>query len=90
MTIKEKLAELIDRGSNHEVNKVTAEIVKEACSRMKPGKSDVTGSFTSDILLHGPDVLFKYLAGIFRSFLTHGDVTLELLSCAFIPLFKVG
>ena len=57
---------------------------------MKPGKTDVTGSFTSDVLLHGPDALFDNLAGIFRSFLIHGDVTLELLSCAFLPIFKGG
>ena len=35
-------------------------------------------------------MLFDNLAGIFRSFLIHGDVTLELLSCAFLPLFKGG
>ena len=52
--------------------------------------ADVTQSFTSDILLHGPDNLFEHLATIFRSFLVHGDVTLELLSCAFLPLYKGG
>ena len=57
---------------------------------MKPGKADVSESFTSDILLHAPDNLFECLAVIFRSFLVHGDVTLELLSCAFLPLFKGG
>ena len=57
---------------------------------MKPGKADVTGSFTSDVLLHGPDILFDFLASIFKSFLVHGNVTLELLSCAFLPLFKGG
>ena len=40
--------------------------------------------------MNGPDNLFEKLAGIFRSFLVHGDVTLELLSCAFLPLFKGG
>ena len=88
--IKERLKLVIDPASITEVKKVTGEVVKEACSRMKPGKSDVTGSFTSDVLLNGPDTLFVYLAGIFRSFFVHGDVTLELLSCAFIPLFKGG
>ena len=57
---------------------------------MRAGKADVTGSFTSDVLLHGPDSLFDSLGAIFRSFLIHGDVTLELLSCAFLPLFKGG
>ena len=38
---------------------------------MKPGKSDVTGSYTSDLLLHGPDTLFEFLAGMFRSSFVH-------------------
>ena len=74
--IKEKLKDLIGLGSIAQVNRVTGKVVKEACARMKPGKADVTGSFTSDVLLHGPDALFDYLAGVFRSFLVHGDVTL--------------
>ena len=57
---------------------------------MKPGKTDVTGSYSSDVLLHGPDILFDHIAAIFRSFLVHGDVTSQLLSCAFLPLFKGG
>ena len=88
--IKAKLRTMIDIDSLVEVQKVTGAAVKEACSRMKPGKADVTGSFTSDTLLNAPDSLFDSLAGVFRSFLVHGDVTLELLSCAFLPLFKGG
>jgi hypothetical protein len=84
--IKAKLAPMIGQDSILEVNKLTGSVVKEACSRMKPGKADVTESFTSFILLHAPDNLFEYLAVIFRSFLFHGNVTLELLSCAFLYL----
>ena len=88
--IKEKLNSIIGQESMSDVNKVTGSVLKEACSRMKPGKTDVSESFTSDILLHAPDNLFECLAVIFRSFLVHGNVTLELLSCAFLPLFKGG
>ena len=88
--IKFQLHSMIGPESMVDVNKITVAVVKEACSRMKSGKADVTGSFTSDILIHGPDILFDYLAGIFRSFLVHGNVTLELLTCAFLPLFKGG
>ena len=90
VSIKKKLSNIIGVGSIAEVSRVTGTIVKEACARMKPGKADVTGAFTSDILLNGPDSLFDSLAAVFRSFLVHGDVTLELLSCAFLPLFKGG
>ena len=86
--IKTKINNLIGPDSLKEVRKVTGEVVKEACKRMKPGKNDVTEGFTSDVLLHAPDNLFENLAAIFRSFLVHGNVTLELLSCAFLPLLK--
>ena len=88
--IKERLEELISSNSIHDVEKVTGAVVKLACSRMKPGKMDVSESYSSDVLLNGPDVLFDHLAAIFRSYLTHGTVTLQILTCAFLPLFKGG
>ena len=45
LEIKTKLQAMIDINSLAEVNKVTGEAVKEACSRMKPVKADVTGSY---------------------------------------------
>ena len=57
---------------------------------MKPSKSDVSSSYTSDAILNAPDVFFDYLALVYRSWLIHGTVTLSLLSCAFLPLFKGG
>ena len=88
--IKNKLQGLITDNSFREVNKVTGEVVKQACSRMKPGKLDVTGSYSSNIFLHGPDLMFDLLAKVFRSYLVHGHVTPQILSCAFLPLFKGG
>ena len=92
-TIKEHLSEVIKNSpaqSALEVDKVTAKIVKEACGRMLPGKADVSGVYSSDVFLHAPDSLFEHLAAIFRSYLTHGTVSLQILSCAFLPLFKGG
>ena len=57
---------------------------------MKPGKVDVTGAYSSDVFLNAPDVLFDLLASVFRSYLVHGTVTLQILCCAFLPLFKGG
>ena len=89
-TIKEKLERLVNMESCREVEKITGNVVKHACTRMKPGKTDVTGSYSSDLLLNGPDSLFDLLAGVFRSFLTHGSLTPQILSCAFLPLYKGG
>ena len=62
--------------------------MKQAVSKMKPGKGDVSESFTSDAILNAPDLLFDLLAAVFRSWLVHGTVTPSLLACAFLPLLK--
>ena len=88
--IKLKLKEAIKEDSMHEVNKITGKTVKLACAKIKSGKSDVTESYSSDALLNRPDIPFDHIAAIFRSFQVHGDVTAQLLCCAFLPLFKGG
>ena len=54
-----------------EVKKITGNIVKQAAAKMKPGKNDVTGSFSSEALLNAPDNVFDAIARIFRSYLIH-------------------
>ena len=92
-TIKEQLHQLISDQTHRsfsEVGKITGKVVKQACSRMRPGKTDVSEVYSSDVFLHAPDSLFDQLASIFRSYITHGTVSLQILSCAFLPLFKGG
>ena len=75
---------------SRDADSVTGKAVKEAAARMKPKKADVSGSFTSEAILNAPDIFFDYMAMVYRSWLIHGTVTLSLLSCAFLPLFKGG
>ena len=90
-TIKNKLNEcLAQEEAVIEISKISGSLVKNACTRMRPGKTVVTEGFTSDVFLHGPDILFDLLASIFQAFLVHGSVTPQILSCAFLPLFKGG
>ena len=88
--LKDELGAEIGRDSIAEANKITGAIVKEAACRMKPSKGDVSGSYTSDALLNAPDKFFELIAPVFKSWLVHGTVTLSLLACAFLPLFKGG
>ena len=53
-----KVKELITPEAADEVIKVSGSVVKEAVCSLKPGKSDVSSCFTSDALLHAPDILF--------------------------------
>ena len=55
---------------------------------MLPGKTDVTEVYTSDVFLNAQDSLFDTLTAIFLSYLVHGTVSLQILCCAFLPLFK--
>ena len=80
----------ISETCSEHVDKITGPVVKKAACNLKPGKSDVTESFTSDAILNAPDNLFNLLALVFRSWLVHGTVTLSLLACAFLPLYKGG
>ena len=76
--------------SSSEANKITSDIVREAIKMLKPGKPDVSGGFSSDVLINAPPLLAEYLAQIFQSFVVHGTMTKEILCCAFLPLFKGG
>ena len=88
--MKLKLNDMITQDAHNELEKVTGDSVKKACCRMKPGKNDVTESYTGDVFLNAPDTLFEKLAQVFKSFLVHGSVTKQILRCAFLPLFKGG
>ena len=87
--LQERIRGLIGtEDSRAEVCKLSGETVKEAVTRMKPHRMDVSQGFTSDCLLHAPDILFRLLALVFQDWLIHGTVTKSILSCAFIPLLK--
>ena len=55
---------------------------------MKSRKSDASEGFTSDCLLHCPDILFSHLATVFCGWMIHGAVTSSALACTFLPLLK--
>ena len=87
-SIKERLLDLINVDSMLEMDRISGEAVKEAAGLMKSGKADISGGYSSDAILNGPDILFEKLAAVFRSWCVHGTVTPTLLACAFLPLLK--
>ena len=88
-TLQDRIRGLVQtENSGAEINKLTAEVVKQAAASLKPHKMDVSQGFSSDALLHGPDKLFGLLGLVFRSWLLHGTITKSVLACAFIPLVK--
>ena len=87
--IKRQVSILADsEESVEEVSRLTGMVVKKAVGKIRPAKADVSGSFTSDALLHAPDSFSDLLALVYKSWLVHGTVTPSLLACAFLPLLK--
>ena len=83
-----KVQELVTAEAIQEVSRITGNVVKEAVCHMKTGKTDVSACFTTDALLHAPDIMFEQLSVIFRGWVTHGKITPCLLVCSFLPLLK--
>ena len=70
------------------LNKITPELVKTACKKLKPGKSDPIHSFSSDCFRNAPDLLYTHLAHVLRCTLVHSHVSLVLLLSTLVPLVK--
>ena len=68
---------------------VHAVILKAATRKMKARNSNISGEFTSDCLLQGPDVLYSNIAAVFCGWMVQRTVTPSLLACAFLPSLKV-
>ena len=87
-SLRHKVNQVNGPNSVLEVAKVTGPGVKEAAISMKFAKSDVTNGFTSDTILHAPDILFEHMAAVYRSFLYHGTMTHTLFACSCMSLLK--
>ena len=88
-TVEERIRSLLINENNlEEIGKVTPEIVKQAAMMMKIHKMDVSQAFSSDAILHAPDILFEQLSLVFQDWLKHGKIAKQILACALIPLLK--
>ena len=74
--------------SRRNIEKITPDSIKAAVSQFTPEKKDVSNGFSSDHLLHAPDILFSLLADIFKFWCFHGSVSNFLLTCEIFPLVK--
>ena len=86
--LKTEVHSLIDSSDSYDLSKVTPEIVREAATRLKSGKSDPSFSYSADCLKNGPNILFTHLSFILKCFLSHGHVTSFLLLATLVPIVK--
>ena len=74
--------------SLQDVVRVTPDIVKEAASKLKPGKTDPVFSFSSDCIKVESERLNELLSIIIQCYLIHGHVTRFLLLATLVPIIK--
>ena len=86
--VSTEVEENIGPTSLSDVEKVTPTLIKQAASKLKPGKSDPVFSFSSDCLKIESDRLCELLSIIIQSFLVHGHVTRFLLLATLVPIIK--
>ena len=70
------------------LSKITPELLKLACKKLIPGKSDPIHSFSSDCFRNATDSLYHHLANVLVSCTVHSHVSLVLLLSTLVPLVK--
>ena len=58
--LAEKIKWIITFRDMDEVNKISSSAVKQAVSQLKARKSNISGGYTFDALMNGPDLLFEH------------------------------
>ena len=84
----EDLENKINASCLNDVEKVTADKVKQASEKLKTDKSDPVCGYTSDCLKNAPDLFFSHLSLVIRAFLVHGRVSQILLLSTLVPIVK--
>ena len=88
MKVKQNLKDRINSSSLNDVQRITPSIVEEAIGRLKNNKSDPLFDFSPECLKNAPMVMCEHLTLLFRHYLTHGYISLELMLSTLIPLVK--
>ena len=86
--LSEKVELKVGEYSLEDVAKVTPKVVKEAASKLKPGKTDPVFSFSSDCIKVDSENLTDLLSIIIQCYLVHGHVTRFLLLATLVPIIK--
>ena len=86
--VHERVEAMVNPSHAERVSKITPKLLKEAVSKLKPGKADPVYSFSSDCSKNGTDILFTQLASVIRSCTIHSQVASALLLSTLVPLVK--
>ena len=83
-----KVNGMLSETDMEEVQKISSFTIKEALSKIKPGKTDPIYQFSSDCLKNAPDIFHDYLAKLVKTFFIHGYIPKVLLTAVLVPIVK--
>ena len=78
----------VNNASLDTVDRITPEVLKEAASKLRPGKSDPVYNFSSDCFKNATESLYNLLATVLRACTVHSHVSKVLLLSTLVPLVK--
>ena len=88
LAIEKQLESSISDSNMQEIDQISWINFKTCSKRLKPAKNDPFFQLSSDCFREAPDILFKILALIFKSYVSHGHVSKFLLLSTLIPIIK--
>lgn len=78
----------INMNDMSDVEKVSPQIVYQAITCINANKSDNVYDFKSNAFLNATDIVTNHLTLLLQSFLIHGYVPTELITCSLKPIIK--
>ena len=78
------------QGGQHQVGRITEDVVAKSLKMMKSNKNDALFDFQSDCIINGPPELIHHLTNLLKMFVSHGLVPFVILLCTLLPIVKDG
>ena len=86
--VHERVEAAVDISQLDSVIRVTPELVKQAASKLKPGKSDPVYSFSSDCFKNASMNLFEHFFTVLKCCIVNSNIAQILLLSTLVPLVK--
>ena len=88
MTIKDEVCKKVITADISETEKITPNLLREASKKLRTNKSDPISTILSDYFINAPDIVYKHLSNVLRSYLTHGHISIVLTVSTMFPVLK--
>ena len=86
--VHQRVEDAVNNTDIDAVLKITPELMKEAASKLKPGKSDPVYRFSSDCFKNANQGLYEHLSAVVQCCAVHSHVAQVLLLSTLVPLIK--